>query len=81
MSWIQFMKSVFKLSHQHDYIRLVRLQNPRRDVWECQCGQRYVEYFTHQGNVLAIEAKLQGNSVENCLLSRNNCNLSGSRLL
>ena len=67
--------------HRHDFMRLVRLQNPRRDVWECACGERKIEYFTQQGNVDRVEQELHGNSVENCLLSRYNCNLSGSRLL
>ena len=71
----------FKRTHRHDYVRLVRLNNPRRDVWECQCGQRRVEYFSQVGNVVSVEMELRSNSVENCLLDKNNCNLQGSRLL
>ena len=71
----------FKAKHRHDFMRLVRLNNPRRDVWECQCGQRKIEYFTQQGNIITVESELRGNSVENCLLNKNNCDLQGSRLL
>ena len=71
----------FKNKHRHDFMRLVRLQNPRRDVWECACGERRIEYFTQLGNVLSVENALKSNSIENCLISNSNGRLHGSRLI
>ena len=75
------VKGPWTSQHQHEFMRLVRLQNPRRDVWECNCGERKIEYFNALGGSTIVENALPSNSVENCLLSKDNCNLQGSRLL
>ena len=69
----------FRRTHVHELFRLVRLRNPRRDVWECNCGNRYVEVFTDKGSY--FDHSLQQTSLDNALLDKNNCTLGGSRLL
>ena len=70
---------LFPAVHRHNFVRTCRLVNPRREVFECSCGERSIVTPGGLGIADVVVRSYGKNSIENAL--QNVGQLSGSRLL